>query len=122
MPVLLEAGHDGVCCGEAVAIVTGMEWFDQDDVGVYVEGEHDELVAAAGAERETAHVVGVEVAYETYPDMEFLGFSCRLRWCRWFGWSCDIDGVDSLSRLLDMALESFYGDRAILGRIGGGES
>ena len=122
MLVIPEAGHDAVFFGEAVAIVTGLEWLDQDDVGVYVVGKHDEVVAAARAEGETAHVIGVELAYGLYTDMEFLGFGCRLRWCRWFGRSCDLGGADSFSHLLDMALESFNGDRAILGRVGGVEA
>ena len=51
MEVLLELGHDAVCCGEAMAIMTLLEWLDQYDVGLYVVGEHDEVVAAAGAGR-----------------------------------------------------------------------
>ena len=50
MPILLKAVHDAVFCGEVVAIVTGLEGFDQDDVGFYMVGEHDEVVAAAGAD------------------------------------------------------------------------
>ena len=85
-------------------------------------GEHDEVVVAAVADGETAHVVDVELAYGIYPDVEFLGFGYRMRWCRWFGWICDLGGADSLLRLIDVALESFGGDREILGRVGGGEA
>ena len=63
--------------------MTGLEGFDQDDVVVYLVGEYDEVVAAAGADGKTAHVVGVELAYGFYQDMEFLDFGCRLRWCCW---------------------------------------
>ena len=59
MAVLLEAAHDTICCGDVVAIVTVLEGFDQDDVGVYVLVEHDELVAVVGSDGGTAHVVGV---------------------------------------------------------------
>ena len=61
MPILLdlEARHDEVCCSKAVEIVTGIEWPDKDDVGVYVVGDHDEVVAAARADGETAHFFGV---------------------------------------------------------------
>ena len=99
-----------------------MEWLDQDYVGVYVVGEYDEVVAAAGADRETTHVVGVELVYGIYPDIEFFGFGLGVSWCRWFGRSCDLGGADALARLLDVALESFHGDRAILGRVGRGEA
>ena len=50
MPVLLEAGHDAVFCNKVMTIMTGLEGFDQDDVGVYVVGEHNEVVAATGAD------------------------------------------------------------------------
>ena len=85
-------------------------------------GEHNEVVAATGADGETAHVVSVELAYGLYLDMEFLGFGCRLRWFCWCGRRCDPGGADSLSRLLGVALDIFDGDRAILGCIGGGEA
>ena len=62
--------------------MTGLEWIDQDDVRFYVVGNHDEVVAAAGSEGETAHVVGVKISYWLYQDMEFLGFFCKLGWCR----------------------------------------
>ena len=29
--------------------MTWLEWIDDDDVGVYVVGEHDEVVAAVGS-------------------------------------------------------------------------
>ena len=69
MLVIPEAGHDAVFFGEAVAIVTGLEWLDQDDVGVYVVGKHDEVVAAARADGETTHVVSVDLAYGLYPEI-----------------------------------------------------
>ena len=53
-------------------------------------GEHDDVVAAAGADRETTHGVGVELDYGLYSDVEFFSFGLRVRWCRWFGRSCDI--------------------------------
>ena len=50
MAIILEAGHNAVGCGEAVAVVAGQERVDQDYVGVYVVGDHDEVVATAGAD------------------------------------------------------------------------
>ena len=60
--ILLEADHDAVGSSKAVAVVLGLEGLDHDDVGVAVVGEHDVLVAAARADGEAAHVVGVKFA------------------------------------------------------------
>ena len=70
---------------------------------------------------ETTHVVGVELAYGLYPDMDFFAIGGRVRWRRWFHWHCGLVGAESLSRLLYVTLESFDGDREVLGRVGGGE-
>ena len=45
-----------------------------------------------------------------------------LRWCRWCVRRCDLGGAESFPHLLDVALESFHGDRAILGHVCGGEA
>ena len=82
-------------------------------------GKHDEVVAAAGADKEATHVVGVELEYGLYMDIHFFGFVIRESWCRCSGRRCDLGGADALARLLDVALESFYGDRAVIGRVGG---
>ena len=89
-----------------------------------MECEHDELVAAAGADGELAHVVGVELANGIYPNIEFFGLGGGVgwRWCRCFGRRCGLGGLDALSRLFYVTLEGFYGDRAVLGRVGGGEA
>ena len=44
-------------------------------------GEHDEVVASAGADGEMTHVVGVELAYGIYPDIEFFGIGLWVSWC-----------------------------------------
>ena len=59
MDALHEAGHDSICGGEAVAVVAVFEWFHQDNIGVHMVGEHEEVVAASGANREPAHVISV---------------------------------------------------------------
>ena len=59
-------------CGEAVVVVTVLELFDQDDDGVYIVGEHDELVSAAGADGETTHVIGVESSDGIYHGVELV--------------------------------------------------
>ena len=122
MPVLLDSGHDVFFCGKSVAIVTRLGWIDQDDMVLYVVGKHDEAVANTGSDGETTRVVGVELAYGIYPDIYFFGFGLRVRWCSWFGRHCDLGGEDSLEQLLDVSLESFHGDRSILGHIGGDEA
>ena len=47
---LLEAGHDAGVCGDTVAILVGLEGFNEDDIGVAKVNDHELLVAAAGAE------------------------------------------------------------------------
>ena len=48
MAALCEAGHDSICGSEAVAVVAGFEWLHQDDIGVHMVGEYEEVVAACG--------------------------------------------------------------------------
>ena len=85
---------------------------------------HDEVVSAAGADGESNHVVGVELANKIYPNIEFfgLGGGVRWHWRRCFGRRCGLGGSDALSRLFYATLEGFYGDRAVLGRVGVGEA
>ena len=52
--------------------MAGMERFYQYEVGVYMVGKHDEVVAAAGADGETTHVVSVEFSDGLYPDVELF--------------------------------------------------
>ena len=60
-----------------------MELLDQYDVLVYVVGEHDEVVAAAGADGETTHVVGVELAYGLYGAVGLVGVVTLLERTPW---------------------------------------
>ena len=60
MAIFLEAGHNAVGRSEAVTVVAGLERFDRYGVIICVVGEHDELFATAGADRETTHIVGVD--------------------------------------------------------------
>ena len=68
MIAFLEARHGAVVGGEAVSVVFGLEWFHQDDVGVDAKCQHDVVVAAAGANWESAHVIRVELAYGIHLD------------------------------------------------------
>ena len=70
---LLEAGHDAGVCRDMVAILVGMEGFDENDVGVAMASNNEVLVAAAGAEWEAACVVGVESAGGLEPEVELFG-------------------------------------------------
>ena len=70
---LLEAGHDAGVCRDMVAILVGMEGFDENDVGVAMASNNEVLVAAAGAEWEAACVVGVESAGGIDPEVELFG-------------------------------------------------
>ena len=61
MAALCEAGHDPICGGKAVAVMAGFEWLHQDYIDVHIIGEHKEVVAALGANRELAHVISVKL-------------------------------------------------------------
>ena len=76
---LLEAGHDAGVCGDTVAIVAGLEGFNEDDVGVAMVSNHKVLVVAVGAGWEAACVVGVESAGGLDPEVDLFG---SIRWER----------------------------------------
>ena len=100
--VLLEAVHDAGVCGDTVAILAGLEGFDEDDVGVTMVSDHELLVAAAGAEWEAACVVGVESAGGIDPEVELFGSVRRERFINVGGWrvklivACGLGGADAL--------------------------
>ena len=62
--------------------MAGSKRLDQYDVGVYMVGEHDEIVASPGADRELAHVVGVELDDWLYSDEELLCLGGMFSWNR----------------------------------------
>jgi hypothetical protein len=52
--------------------MAGLKRLNEDCVAVTVVGQHDVLVATAGAGGETAHVVSVELADGFDPYVEFM--------------------------------------------------
>ena len=72
MAALCEAGHDSICDGKAVAVVAGFEWIHQDDIGVHMVGEHEEVVALSGANWEPELVIIVLFADGTSRYEELL--------------------------------------------------
>ena len=68
--------------------------------------KNDELVAAVGADGESAHVFSVELANGIYPSIELfgLGGGVRWRWRRCFGKRYGLGGLDALSRLFYVTL------------------
>ena len=60
-------------------------------------GKHDEVVSAAGADRETIHAVGVDLSNGLYPYIEFFGLGGRLMWRRLFRQRCGLVGAKSYS-------------------------
>ena len=62
--------------------MVGSKRLDQYDVGVYMVGKHDEVVASPGADGEPAHVVSVELADRLCSDEEFLCLGDLFSWNR----------------------------------------
>ena len=60
MSPFLEACHDVAVGRYAVAVMTGLKGFNQDDVAVAMECKHDVEVARARADGEPAHVVSIK--------------------------------------------------------------
>ena len=102
MAVAFEAIHDVIVCCNAVAVVAGLESFDQDHIAVAVVRQDDVVVADAGADGEAAHIVGVEIAHWLDNNDELIGLHGReltgeaYRWpfCAWWSvaWTgpCDL--------------------------------
>ena len=80
MAALCESVHDSICDGEAVAVVVGFKWLHQDDIGVHMVGEHEEVVAAAGANREPDHGISVKFTDGLGFYVELLGLGTRSDW------------------------------------------
>ena len=72
MDTLCEGGHDLICSGKAEVVVVGFEWLHQDDIGDHMVGEHEEVVAASGANWKNAHVISVNFADGFGRDVELL--------------------------------------------------
>ena len=56
MSPFLEARHDVAVGRNAVAVMSGLKGFNQDDVAVAMECENDVAVARVGADGPPAHV------------------------------------------------------------------
>ena len=65
--VSLEAAHDAILGRYAVVVFLCLEGLNEDGVSVVVVGDHQVLVAAAGADWESSCVVCVERADGFYP-------------------------------------------------------
>ena len=59
MSPFLEARHDAAVGYYAMAVMTGLKGFNQDDVAVAMECEHDVAVVRAGSDGEPAHVISI---------------------------------------------------------------
>ena len=68
----LEAGHDVSVGRYAVAVFSCLEGLDEDGVCVSVVGDHQVLVAGAGADGEASCVVCVERADGFYPKVKLF--------------------------------------------------
>ena len=70
---LFETRHDAVVCRNAMAVLSRLEWFNQDGVGVNVVSQHYAVIATARADGEATHVVRVQIAYWVREDVNLLG-------------------------------------------------
>ena len=50
------------CSWQIVAVVVVFEWLHQNEIGFHMLGEHEEVVAASGANQEPDHVISVKFA------------------------------------------------------------
>ena len=124
----LEAVHDAGVGWDVMAVFACLDRLDEDDVGVTVIGNHEVLVAAAGADREASCVVCVERDDGFHPYVEL---SCRdglgmflndgIRRGGEIGLA-SLGGADALLGLCEVALDGFITGWAILGRVGVGKS
>ena len=102
MAARLEAGHDAGVCGDTVAILAGLEGFDEDGVGVAMVGNHEVLIAAAGSDWEAACVVGVESSGGLDLEVKLFRRVRRERFIDGGGWrvkliaACGLGGADAL--------------------------
>ena len=86
--------------------MAGSKRLDHYDVGAYMVGEYDEVVASPGADGEPAHVVGVELADWFYSDEELLCLGGLFSWNR-VQFRCGIGlGIpDALPGLVEVPLD-----------------
>ena len=69
----LDAGHDLVVGRDAITIALRLERLDMDRVVVAVVSEHNIFVPTARADREPAHIGGVELADVASVHMQLVG-------------------------------------------------
>ena len=72
MSPFLEARHDAAVGCYAVAVMTGLKGFNQDDVSVPMECEHGAAVARTGADGELAHIISINFTDRFYNYIEFV--------------------------------------------------
>ena len=72
MSPFLETLHDAAVGCYAVAVMTGLKGFNQDDVAVAMECENDVAVARAGADREPAHFISIKFTDRIDDHIEFF--------------------------------------------------
>ena len=124
----LEAGHDTSVGRDAVAVFLCLKGLDSDAVGIAVVGDHEVLVAAAGADSEASCVVCVERADRFHSDVELSGHGGLEMFLA--GGSrrggevglASLGGMDALLVLCEVALDGLITGWEILGSIGVGES
>ena len=77
MVACTELGHDCVVCWDAMDVSLCLEWFDQNDVGLLMECNHDVLVSAHCSDGEAAHVISEEFGEWDNFDMHAVCRGCE---------------------------------------------
>ncbi len=78
-PTGRQTTHDCVIGCNAVAVTLGLEGLLEDDVAIGMEGNHDILVSRACSDRETASVIGEELAEWFCDYKDLVGRRCNGR-------------------------------------------
>ena len=80
MSPFLEAFHDAAVGCYAVAVMTGLKGFNQDDVAVAMKYKHDVEVARAGTYDEPAHAISVQFTDRFDDYVEFFDVLVGTLW------------------------------------------
>ena len=73
MSGIFETSHDTVISGDALVIVHQFKWFNEGCIGFNVVGQHYLVISAAGTDRESAHIICIQLADRIDLDVDPVG-------------------------------------------------